>query len=71
MKATPIYLDTAESAELEGIEEALLKINRSAAVVKGGRRFSFSAVSSKSAGSRAICKPEITARASCFSGRDM
>lgn len=45
MKAKLIYLDTAESAELEGITEILLKINRSAAVVKGGRRFSFSALS--------------------------
>jgi small subunit ribosomal protein S5 len=45
MKAKLTYLDTAESAELEGITEVLLKINRSAAVVKGGRRFSFSALS--------------------------
>ena len=45
MKAKLTYLDTAESAELEGITEILLKINRSAAVVKGGRRFSFSALS--------------------------
>ena len=33
------------SAELENISEILVKINRSAAVVKGGRRFSFSALS--------------------------
>jgi len=45
MKANLTYLDTAESAELEAITEVLLKINRSAAVVKGGRRFSFSALS--------------------------
>lgn len=45
MKSILNYLDTAEAAELEGIAEILLKINRSAAVVKGGRRFSFSALS--------------------------
>ncbi len=45
MKAKITYLDTAESAELEAITEVLVKINRSAAVVKGGRRFSFSALS--------------------------
>lgn len=45
MKIKLIYLDTAEAAELENITEILLKINRSAAVVKGGRRFSFSALS--------------------------
>ena len=44
MKAKLTYLDTAESAQLENITEVLVKINRSAAVVKGGRRFSFSAL---------------------------
>ena len=45
MKTKLTYLDTAEAAELESVTEVLLKINRSAAVVKGGRRFSFSALS--------------------------
>ena len=45
MKTKLYYLDTAEAAQLENISEILLKINRSAAVVKGGRRFSFSALS--------------------------
>ncbi len=45
MKIKLTYLDTVEAAELENITEMLVKINRSAAVVKGGRRFSFSALS--------------------------
>jgi small subunit ribosomal protein S5 len=45
MKTKILYLDSAEAAELENITELLIKINRSAAVVKGGRRFSFSALS--------------------------
>ena len=45
MKIKLTYMDTVEAAELENITEVLVKINRSAAVVKGGRRFSFSALS--------------------------
>ncbi len=44
MKEPIHYLDSAEAAEVQNVTEVLLKINRSAAVVKGGRRFSFSAL---------------------------
>lgn len=44
MKDRINYLDTAEAAEIQDLTEVLLRINRSAAVVKGGRRFSFSAL---------------------------
>ena len=44
MTYTVDYLDSAEAAEIQNLTEVLLKINRSAAVVKGGRRFSFSAL---------------------------
>jgi small subunit ribosomal protein S5 len=37
-----VYLD--EALALEGVEDDIVAINRSAAVVKGGRRFSFSAL---------------------------
>ena len=40
-----MYLDNAEVAELNDLSEVLLKINRCAAVAKGGRRFSFSGLS--------------------------
>ena len=45
MKDRIDYLDTAEAAEIQDLTEVLVRINRSAAVVKGGRRFSFSALS--------------------------
>lgn len=40
-----MYLDNTEASELDNLSEVLLKINRCSAVVKGGRRFSFSALS--------------------------
>jgi small subunit ribosomal protein S5 len=45
MKRKIEYLDTMEVEDLGELTETLVKVNRSAAVVKGGRRFSFSALS--------------------------
>lgn len=45
MKQRIRYLDGIEVQELPNLAETLVKVNRSAAVVKGGRRFSFSALS--------------------------
>ncbi len=45
MKHRLPYLDGIESGEMPNMAETLVKVNRSAAVVKGGRRFSFSALS--------------------------
>ena len=38
-------IDVAEVETMDDLSETLVKVNRSAAVVKGGRRFSFSALS--------------------------
>ena len=45
MKARMRFLDGMEVETVENLAESLVKVNRSAAVVKGGRRFSFSALS--------------------------
>lgn len=39
------YIDGVEAQDIQSITETLVKVNRSAAVVKGGRRFSFAALS--------------------------
>lgn len=45
MKRKIEYMDSLSVDELGELTETLVKVNRSAAVVKGGRRFSFSALS--------------------------
>ena len=45
MKTEVLYLDHVEASQTEGLEETLLTVNRCAAVTKGGRRFSFAALS--------------------------
>ncbi len=45
MKPRIRYLDGMEVEDINNLGESLVKVNRSAAVVKGGRRFSFSALS--------------------------
>jgi small subunit ribosomal protein S5 len=42
MKHKIQYLDHVEVDEIQGLGELLVRVNRCAAVVKGGRRFSFS-----------------------------
>ncbi|MDG1491700.1 MAG: hypothetical protein P8R43_07390, partial [Planctomycetota bacterium] len=42
MKTHVEYLDHSETEEAGELSEQLLQVNRCAAVVKGGRRFSFS-----------------------------
>lgn len=45
MKVEIQYLDHVEASETENLDEMLITVNRCAAVTKGGRRFSFSALS--------------------------
>jgi small subunit ribosomal protein S5 len=45
MKHKIEYIDTMEVEKMADLTETLVTINRSAAVVKGGRRFSFSSLS--------------------------
>ena len=45
MKPRIRFLDGLEVEDVPNLAETLVKVNRSAAVVKGGRRFSFSALS--------------------------
>ena len=41
------YLDVGEVDQLSTLSEVLVRVNRCAVVVKGGRRFSFAALSVK------------------------
>jgi small subunit ribosomal protein S5 len=45
MKPKIRFIDGIETEGIQDLGETLIKVNRSAAVVKGGRRFSFSALS--------------------------